>query len=120
MAVKVTRLPVSLTDFLVWTLRGWSKAQDSTSRDNFQFREAKSNRTFELSRADGKKIPPQEEVEHRQDGKHRLGYNPANQTREISQEDFEAVRAEKTSRWGLSDEPRFDRKGGDRAALAKL
>ena len=73
-----------------------------------------------MSRADAKNVPEWKEVEHKQDGKHRLGYNPASETREVSQEDFDGVRASgppsgRTEKWHS-----FKRKGGDRAALARL
>jgi hypothetical protein len=73
-----------------------------------------------LSRADAKAIPEWKEVEHKQDGKHRLGYNPATETRDISQEDFEAARASGKRHKEANDLTQFIRKGGDRAALAKL
>ncbi len=73
-----------------------------------------------MSRADAKAIPEWKEVEHKQDGKHRLGSNPATETREVSQEDFEAVRASGKRHNEANDRTQFDRVGGDRAALAKL
>jgi hypothetical protein len=75
---------------------------------------------FELSRADKDSIPQWKEVEHRQDGKHRLGYNPATETKEISREDFEAVRASGKASGEVKGLDQFPRKGGDRAALARL
>ncbi|KAI9655109.1 MAG: hypothetical protein M1821_005592 [Bathelium mastoideum] len=105
---------------MVWALRGWSHTQDTTAKDGLLSYKGKGGLNIELTRAGAKAIPGWEEVEHRQDGKHRLGYNPAVETKNISQEDFEAVRARgkghrKTSIW-----TRFDRKGGDRAALSRL
>jgi hypothetical protein len=73
-----------------------------------------------LSRADKNSVPQWKDVEHRQDGKHRLGYNPAAETKEISREDFEAVRASGDTSSKVDDLERFSRKGGDRAALARL
>ncbi|KAI9685609.1 MAG: hypothetical protein M1822_004467 [Bathelium mastoideum] len=104
----------------VWALRGWSHAHGTTAKNGLLSYKGKGGQSIELSRADAKAIPGWEEVEHRQDGKHRLGYNPAVETKNISQEDFEAVRARgkghrKTGVW-----TRFDRKGGDRAALSRL
>ena len=73
-----------------------------------------------MSRADGKGVPEWKEIEHKQDGKHRLGYNPATETRDVSQEDFEAVIASGNKDKGSDNHTQFQRKGGDRAALAKL
>lgn len=102
----------------VWILRGWKKSDHADKKDA-----RLSISDFELSRADSKSVPDWKSVEHKQDGKHRLGYNPATVTKEISHEDFEAVRAEKKSKGGgdlKKLQERFKRKGGDRAALAKL
>lgn len=104
---------------IVWDLRGWSDSKEGSGKKGQSLYKDKSNRSFELKRSDAKDIPKWKEVEHRQDGKHRLGYNPAKKTKEISQEDFEAVRADGKKK-GKGDAPRFERKGGDRAALAKL
>ena len=82
----------------------------------------KGNRSqnFELSRADGKAVPEWKDVEFKQDGKHRLGYNPAAETRDISQEDVEAVRAIGKRHKEAGAWTQFRRKGGDIAALSKL
>lgn len=72
---------------------------------------------FELSRSDGSDVPKWQDVEHRQDGKHRLGYNPARETRELYQEDFQAVRANgKESKEGAIAN-QFSKEGGDKAVL---
>lgn len=102
----------------VWSLRGWSK-DASGNGEKLQY-QGPSGQQYELSRADGKSIPEWKEVEHKQDGKHRLRHNPASQTNETSQEDFEAVMAEGTSSKESNNRPRFKRSGGDRAALARL
>lgn len=102
----------------MWKLRGWSK--DATDKkEGLQFR-GKSGQNLKLSRADGNSIPDWKEVEHKQDGKHRLRHNPASETKETSHEDFEAVIAEGTSTKDSKNRPRFKRSGGDRAALARL
>lgn len=79
-----------------------------------------SSQGYELSRADEKGVPKWQEVEHKQDGKHRLGYNPATETREVSQEDFDAVRAGPSQSGRKERWDSFKHKGGDRAALARL
>jgi len=60
-------------------------------------------------------------VEHVRDGRERLAHNPATETREVSFEDWEAVKAndnfvpvETVKRLRLAA------RGGDRAALARL
>jgi hypothetical protein len=72
---------------------------------------------FELSRSDGKDVPKWQDVKHRQDGRHRLGYNPAKETREVYQEDFEAVKASSDDKKSKSIGGQFEREGGDRAVL---
>lgn len=71
---------------------------------------------FDLSRSDGKEIPKWQDVKHRQDGRHRLGYNPAQDSRDIYQEEFECVKAS-SSRKGNKENGQFKREGGDRAIL---
>ena len=74
-----------------------------------------------LARADGQAAPAFKDVEHRNDGRDRLGYNPAVQQKEITVEDWESVKArEEFSDERAVDKVRFRRKGGDRAALAKI
>ncbi|KIW59476.1 hypothetical protein PV05_03923 [Exophiala xenobiotica] len=74
----------------------------------------------ELSRADARAVPNWKDVELKQEGKHRLGYNPATGYREISQEDFETVRASGKAYNTGTNSIRFRRKGGNRAALSKV
>ncbi len=101
-------------------LRGWSDTDDRARKKEHLSYQGESNKTFKLSRADSRAIPEWKDIEHKQDGKHRLGYNPAVATKDVSQEDFEAVRA--AEKYHNEDDGRiqFQRKGGDRAALAKL
>ena len=101
----------------MWALRGWSQQTKQEKRLSCKGR---SSQRFELTRADAQKIPDWKEVEHKQDGKHRLGYNPVTETKDISQEDFEAVRASGRTHREVDERTQFKRKGGDRAALAKL
>ena len=104
----------------VWILRGWSQPQDKAERQRRLYYNSKASQSFELTRADANPIPTWKEVQYKQDGKHRLGYNPAVETREISQEEFEAVRASEKTYKETDNWTQFNRKGGDRAALAKL
>lgn len=89
----------------------------ASNEQQFQYR-SKAGQALELCRADSNSIPKWEDVEYKQDGKHRLGYNPVLETKDISQEDLEAVRAEGIKRRLGTVE--FKRIGGDRAALARL
>lgn len=74
-----------------------------------------------LCRADGEAAPKWEKIQHLRDGRERLGYNPARDSKDISYEDWLAVKArdnfvpESTSR-----KLELPVKGGDRAALARL
>ncbi|KAJ9614310.1 hypothetical protein H2200_002446 [Cladophialophora chaetospira] len=105
---------------MVWRLRGWSDSNDAAGKKEQLSYQGASNKSFQLSRADSRATPEWNDVEHKQDGKHRLGYNPANETREVSQEDFEAVKATGRKDNKAGDQIQFKRKGGDRAALSKL
>ena len=109
-----------LTFDSVWALRGWSNARVTAERRGHLFYTAAKGQTFGLSRADANAIPEWKEVKYRQDGKHRLGYNPAAETNEISQEDLEAVRESGKRHHKAEGWFPFNRKGGDRAALSKL
>ncbi|KIV86036.1 hypothetical protein PV11_01677 [Exophiala sideris] len=102
----------------VWSLRGWTDTGGKAAKSAFSYQS--STTTFELSRADSKSIPEWKDVQYKQDGKHRLGYNPATEDREISYEDFEAVCAVRKRNSTQKDWNHFRRKGGDRAALARL
>ena len=74
-----------------------------------------------LSRSDGRPAPAWDDIKYVRDGRERLGYNPAIESRVIAIEDLEAVRARSEF---TSDEAvvrlRLPVKGGDRAALARL
>jgi hypothetical protein len=88
----------------VWALRGWSKASDSKSQSG-------------LKRSDGKSTPKWQDVKHRQDGKYRLGYNPATDSKDIHQEDLDAVKARRKGQ--DKSKAFFGREGGDRAVLER-
>ena len=74
-----------------------------------------------ISRARLTPTPKWEEIEHLRDGRERLGYNPALESKDITIEDWRAVKArdefipDKTG-----ERLRLTAKGGDRAALARL
>jgi hypothetical protein len=96
----------------VYELRGWTKSPPRSEHSTFN--------NFSLSRADGGETPKWKDVEYKQDGKYRLGYNPATEDGDISLEDFEAVKAIVPKRGERGGDLGFSRKGGDRAMLAKL
>lgn len=75
-----------------------------------------------LSRSDGRPALKWSEVENVRDGRERLGYNPAVESRNISREDIENVRAREHFVPANIDIKQlgFGDKGGDRAALARL
>lgn len=105
----------------VWALRGWSDTKEKAEKDGVMSYKDNRGRIIELKRADENSVPGWDDVKYRQDGKHRLGYNPAAETKEISQEDFDAVRGSGQQQEGSSQtRTRFDRRGGDRAALSRL
>lgn len=73
-----------------------------------------------LGRSDGRAALKWEEVQNVRDGRERLGYNPAVETRDICIEDLEAVRARDEFVPTGQKEIQLPVKGGDRAALARL
>ena len=104
----------------VWVLRGWSHLHNTAKSNNPFYYGGKDSSKFEISRADSKPIPSWQEVEHKQDGKHRIGYNPAAETREISQEDFQTVKANSKRYNGGANAIQFPWTGGAKAGLSKL
>lgn len=90
----------------VFAQRGWSQSKGSAVQVG-----AKS---YNLKRADGKGIPKWKDIEHKQDGRDRLGYNPANETKDLRDGDFDAVKAIEGQGRKLNS------MRSDRAALAKL
>lgn len=80
-----------------------------------------TNTAFVLARSDGMVAPVWTTIKDLRDGRERLGYNPALEMRQISQEDVAAVRADKAFVGGESVKKlQLPIKGGDRAALARL
>lgn len=58
-------------------------------------------------RADGRVAPNTDDTRPEDDGRHRLGYNPAEQAQSITLSDWEAVRSQGsgTSEWATSQLP---------------
>lgn len=74
-----------------------------------------------LSRSDGQAAAAYGDVEHLRDGRERLGYNPAQQAREIAWR-MEGVKSREGDRMPVSEAGQLQlaTRGGDRAALARL
>ena len=109
---------------LVWQLRGWTRDRAiPQTRNCLQYTLGPDGSAYVtiLCRANGQTAPTWEQVEHVRDGRERLGHNPATGTKDISFEDWQAVKAQDNV---ISDSIRkrlnFPVKGGDRAALARL
>lgn len=90
----------------VFAQRGWSQSQGRAVQIG-----AKS---YNVKRADGNEVPKWKDIEHKQDGRDRLGHNPANETRGLRDGDFDAVKAVE------GDARKLNSMRSDRAALAKL
>ena len=74
-----------------------------------------------LCRADGQRVPRWEMIKNLRDGRERLGYNPAQDSKDVSIEDWNAVKArENFVPESTRDKLSLPVKGGDRAALARL
>lgn len=108
----------------VWQLRGWAYDRPVPLLQNcMQFNAGEDGRTSVviLSRSDGRPAADWRDIRMIRDGRERLGYNPAMETREISREDWDSVRSRVEFR---PDDPgteaRLRVKGGDKAALARL
>ena len=109
---------------LVWQLRGWTHNRSVPGAKNcLQYTLGSDGTAYVtiISRCDEQAAPKWKAVEHVRDGRERLGYNPAFESRKITHEDWYAVRARDEF---LTNEVekrlRLPIKGGDRAALARL
>ena len=102
----------------VWGLRGWSQGEDSLTSGTVTVQI--SNESFELKRIGSSEVPKWEDIKHKHDGKDRLGYNPATETREIVEEDFSAVKAYLDGKSDGDNSVQLKKRGGDRSMLAKL
>lgn len=77
--------------------------------------------TLILCRSDGQSAPKYKDVQNLRDGRERLGYNPAETTKEIGWR-MEGVKSREGDRMPLSGAGQLQvtARGGDRAALARL
>lgn len=108
----------------VWQFRGWIKLNQMDGSINCMQLASSPDKTVSvlvLGRSDGNEAPKWKDVANLRDGRERMGYNPAEKVQDISCEDLEdvqsiegAVSEDVTRKLGLL------RKGGDRAALARL
>lgn len=107
---------------LVWQLRGWSGDPPSRILTCLQYTSGPDGvaTVAILRRSDGRPALAWSDVENVRDGRERLGYNPAAETRDITGEDLAAVRSR--AEFTLDDvtQLQLPLKGGDRAALARL
>lgn len=109
---------------IVWRLRGWIPEQNSRLQNCLQHTSSHEGQavTVVLSRSDGQAAPKYQDVQHLRDGRERLGYNPA---KEVIQEigwRMEGVMSREGDRMPIVEagELQRARRGGDRAALARL
>ncbi|KAL7924542.1 hypothetical protein ACQKWADRAFT_319580 [Trichoderma austrokoningii] len=81
---------------LVWHLRGWAKRRSvASTRYCLQHNMGMGGATVVTiyKRLDGEVAPSIEDTRPEEDGRSRLGYNPAEEARSISREDWESVLA---------------------------
>jgi hypothetical protein len=77
--------------------------------------------TVILCRSDGHPAPKHKDIQFLRDGRERLGYNPAHETKEIGWR-LDGVKSREGDRMPISGagELQLSRRSGDRAALARL
>lgn len=109
---------------VVWQLRGWSRNRSVPQTKNcLQYTMGPDGSAYVtiLCRADSQPAPSWDQVEHLRDGRERLGYNPAMETKETTFEDWQAVKApDNFVPESTQKQLKLPVKGGDRAALARL
>jgi hypothetical protein len=78
--------------------------------------------TVVLSRSDGQAAPKYQDIQHLRDGRERLGYNPAKEAIQEIGWRMEGVMSREGDRMPVAGagELQLTRRGGDRAALARL
>ncbi|KAF2093625.1 hypothetical protein NA57DRAFT_61331 [Rhizodiscina lignyota] len=109
---------------LVWRLRGWAHNMPAPPGKDFLHSTIRVDGTayvIVLCRADGKTAPEWKMIEHLRDGRERLGHNPAIQTRDVSFEDWMAVKArDEYVPERVGEQLGLPVRGGDLAALARF
>ncbi|KAL7942661.1 hypothetical protein V8C42DRAFT_354766 [Trichoderma barbatum] len=96
---------------LVWHLRGWAKRRSvASTKYCLQHNMGMGGATVVTiyKRIDGEEAPRSEDTKPEEDGRSRLGYNPAEEARSISREDWASVIAqgEASSDWATAELPR--------------
>jgi hypothetical protein len=77
--------------------------------------------TVLLSRSDGQSAPKYQDIQNLRDGRERLGYNPAQEAIQEVGWRMEGVMSREGDRLPIGGgELQLNRRGGDRAALARL
>jgi len=77
--------------------------------------------TVLLSRSDGQSAPKYQDIQNLRDGRERLGYNPAKEAIQEIGWRMEGVMSREGDRMPIGGgELQLNRRGGDRAALARL
>lgn len=108
----------------MWQLRGWARKRSIKKTQNcLQFTLGPEGTAYVtvLCRSDGQPAPEWEKIENLRDGRERLGHNPATDIREMMYEDWVAVKArDNFISKDVVNRLRLARRGGDRAALARL
>lgn len=94
----------------VWHLRGWAKRRSvASTRYCLQHNMGMGGATVVTiyKRIDGEVAPRVEDTKPEEDGRSRLGYNPAEEARSISREDWKSVLAEgeASSAWAAAELP---------------
>ncbi|KAK3705096.1 hypothetical protein LTR37_013463 [Vermiconidia calcicola] len=109
---------------LLWQLRGWTQDRSVPGAKNcLQFTMDPDGDAYVtvLCRADGEPAPSWDTIKYLRDGRERLAHNPAVESKEVSVEDWQAVKArDNFIPEQVPQRLRLPVKGGDRAALARL
>lgn len=121
--VALTRVAL-ICSSIVWRLRGWMPEQSSRLQNCLQHTSSHEGQavTVVLSRSDGQAAPKYQDVQHLRDGRERLGYNPAKEAIQDIGWRMEGVMSREGDRMPIVEaaELQRNRRGGDRAALARL
>lgn len=106
----------------VWQFRGWADGLPLQARNCLLCTSGPHDiaSILILERSDGRAALTWEEVRDVRDGRERLGYNPAVETKKICAEDVQAVQAPSHFVPENQTQRHLPAKGGDRAALARL
>jgi hypothetical protein len=114
---------LTISTHTVWRLRGWVHESKLNLRNSLQYTSTAngSNAVAILGRSDGAPAPAYEDARNLRDGRERLGYNPAEEAKEIGWR-MEGVKSREGDRMPFAgdQELRLASQNGDRAALARL